>query len=304
MFRHKASLTGFLLAFLVLTVLFAVAATAAQFTCIDEDYVHNKWYYHESFPWQPSNWTSPENYAAGTAYFRVEVRSLDKPIDGWYTTNTNQSSSPDFTADLFAPQLCLFQDSHIPSKHACFYSGTIEFNEPGVYYGSQSLPDMYQYGVIDWTRLLMNPMIIGKVRGPSGLSYSGQNVDMRYTVIIVAKGDAFDPPSWWATVSAADDPGPPVPTRAALDGNYPNPFNPATAIRFELPEESEVTLRIFDMAGHSVRNLIQGRTMPRGHHETVWRGRDDNGLIVPGGVYFARFEADGVSETLRMTLLK
>ena len=45
---------------------------------------------------------------------------------------------------------------------------------------------MYQYGVIDWTRVLMNPMIIGKAKNPSGLSYYGQNADMRYTVIIVA----------------------------------------------------------------------------------------------------------------------
>jgi hypothetical protein len=281
-----------------------VAADAEQFTCIDQDYIHNTWYYHESFPWQPNDWTSPVDYAAGTAYFRVEVRSLDVPIDGWYTTNTNQSSPPDFTALYFSPQLCLFQDAHIPSKHACFYSGTIKFNEPGFYYGSQALPDMYQYYVIDWTRLLMNPMIIGKTQDPSGFSYYGQNVDMRFTVIIVAEGDTFDPPSWWDAVSDAADFGNPVPNRTALVQNYPNPFNPATTIQYELAVPSDVTLRVFDLAGHAVRTLVDGESMSKGSHEVIWRGRDDTGRLMPGGAYLVQMDAGNVRQTLRMTLLK
>jgi hypothetical protein len=234
----------------------------------------------------------------------VEVRSLATPIDGWYTTNSDQSSPPDFTANYFSPQLCLFQDEHIPSKHACFYSGTIQFNEPGVYYGSQDLPDMYQYGVIDWTRLLMNPMIIGKTREDSGLSYYGQDVDMRFTVIIVAQGDTFDPPAWWNGVSDVDDPGSPVPVRTALVGNYPNPFNPATTIRYELSGPEAVTLRVFDLAGHAVRTLVDGQSMPTGAHEVVWRGRDEAGRVVPGGVYLVRMDAGPVRQTVRVTLLK
>jgi len=282
----------------------ATPVNAEQFTCIDQDYLHNKWYYHEGFLWQPNDWTSPVGYARGTAYFRVEVRSLDAPVDGWYSTNSNQNSPPDFTAQYFAPQLCLFQDAHIPSKHACFYSGTIQFNEPGIYYGSQALPDMYQYGVIDWTRLLMNPMIIGKAKNPSGLSYYGQNADMRYTVIIVAAGDTFDPPAWWEVVSPVTDPDNPVPTATALVQNYPNPFNPATTIQYELSGPATVSLRVFDLAGHAVRTLVGGRSMPAGNHEVLWRGRDDSGRMAPGGVYFARLDAGDVHQTLRMTLLK
>ncbi len=297
---------SFFLLFLILVTVIAgpAPADAEQLTCIDQDYIHNKWYYHETFPWQPNDWTSPVNYAAGTAYFRVEVRSLASPIDGWYTSNTNQTSPPDFTAQYFSPQLCLFQDQHIASKHACFYSGTIKFNGPGLYYGSQALPDMYQYGVIDWTRLLMNPMIIGKTQNSTGLSYYGQNVDLRFTVIIVAEGDAFDPPSWWEGVSDVADPDNPVPNRTALVQNYPNPFNPATTIRYELSEPAAVTLRIFDLAGHAVRTLVDGQSMTMGAHEVVWRGRDDTGRIAPGGVYFVQMDAGDVHQALRMTLLK
>jgi hypothetical protein len=307
---HKARISTpvlpFSLLFLILvTVIVGPAPAAAeQLPCIDQDYIHNKWYYHESFPWQPNDWTFPVNYAAGTAYFRVEVRSLDNPVDGWYTSNTNQSSPPDFTALYFSPQLCLFQDAHIPSKHACFYSGTIKFNGPGIYFGSQALPEMYQYGVIDWTRLLMNPMIIGKTQDASGFSYYGQNIDMRFTVIIVAEGDAFDPPSWWDGVSDVTDSANPVPTRTALVRNYPNPFNPATTIQFELSEPAAVTLRVFDLAGHVVRTLVDGQSMTMGAHEAVWRGRDDTGRMAPGGVYFVQMDAGEIHQTIRMTLLK
>jgi hypothetical protein len=307
---HKApqqkSLLFTPLLFVVLAAVMPLAGPvfAEQFTCIDQDYIHNKWYYHESFPWQPSDWTAPVDFATGTAYFRVDVRSLDTPIEGWSSTNSNQNSPADFTAQYFAPQLCLFQDAHIASKHACFYSGTIQYEEPGVYYGSQALPDMYQYGVIDWTRLLMNPMIIGKAKNPSGLSYGGQNADMRYTVIIVAAGDTFDPPAWWNGVSPVSEPGRSVPTRTALVQNYPNPFNPSTTVQFELAETATVSVRVFDLAGHAVRTLVDGRSLPAGGHQVVWRGRDDSGKAAPGGVYFVRLDAGDIQQTLRMTLLK
>jgi len=74
--------TALLLA-LAIVLLTAAGAGAAQFIVLDKDYIHSKWYYHESFPWQPADWTSPDDDAAGTAYFRVEVRGLKSPIDGW-----------------------------------------------------------------------------------------------------------------------------------------------------------------------------------------------------------------------------
>ena len=163
---------------------------------------------------------------------------------------------------------------------------------------------MYQYGVIDWTRLLMNPMVIGKTQGPTGLSYYGQKANMRFTVIIVAAGDVFQPPSWWDVAADVDDPDSAVPERTRLVGNYPNPFNPATTIRFDLAARATVTLRVHDLAGHAVRTLIEAQSMPQGRFEAVWRGRDDAGRPAPGGVYLARLEAPGVIRTLQLTLLK
>jgi len=181
-----------------------LGAGAAQFTCIDEDYVHNYWYKHFDFPWQPSDWTSPDDYSHGRAYFRVEVRSLSMPIYGWYSSNS-MSDPYDFIADLWAPQLCLFQDAHVSEKHACFTSATIAFNQPGLYYAEKEVDACYQYNVIDWTRELMNPMVIAKVIDPYGHGYANQLVDMRFTVILVAEGDTFDPPAWWDDLSSVTE---------------------------------------------------------------------------------------------------
>ena len=203
-----------LLFFTILVLLSSGAAFGEQFFCVDEDYVHHNWYYHFEFPWQPEDWTSPTNYAEGTVYIRAEVRSIDMPIDCWLFVP--QGAPPDTTAGYYSPQLCLFQDVHIPSKHACFNSWTIRIDGPGLYHGTRDLDSMYQYDVIDWTRELMNPMVIGKTYSPIGTAYADESIDMRFTAIIVAPGDDFVPPYWWYTPSAIGDDTDPGLTWGAL----------------------------------------------------------------------------------------
>jgi flagellar hook assembly protein FlgD len=84
----------------------------------------------------------------------------------------------------------------------------------------------------------------------------------------------------------------------------PNPFNPQTTIAFELPNEQAVSLRVFDISGRLVRELVAGETMTMGRHETVWNGRDNTGRRVASGTYFYRLEAGEYSETKRMALIK
>ena len=94
-----------------------------------------------------------------------------------------------------------------------------------------------------------------------------------------------------------------LPRVVALDQNVPNPFNPMTDIKFSLPQESQVELRVYNVRGALVRNLISGK-MEAGHHTQVWMGRDDQGQTVPSGVYFYRLQLDDEVLTRRMTLLK
>ena len=94
---------------------------------------------------------------------------------------------------------------------------------------------------------------------------------------------------------------PPVITE--LLGNYPNPFNPETTIDFNLRAESHVSIEIFNIRGQKVRTLIDD-FYGAGNHQAVWTGNDDAGRSVGSGVYFYRMNADGVSATRRMVLMK
>ena len=95
-----------------------------------------------------------------------------------------------------------------------------------------------------------------------------------------------------------------MPQATRLIGAYPNPFNPATTIVFNLPRETAVSLHIFDVSGHLVRVLLDGEITTEGRREVVWNGRDDTGLMVASGTYFYRLEAGEYAETRRMALIK
>ncbi|OQA75246.1 MAG: hypothetical protein BWY31_04703 [Lentisphaerae bacterium ADurb.Bin242] len=90
----------------------------------------------------------------------------------------------------------------------------------------------------------------------------------------------------------------PRPASFALRRNMPNPFNPSTMIRFELPWDSHVRLIIRNLSGQKVAVLHDSPT-PAGLHAVRW---DASGY--PSGVYFYTLEAEGFVETRRMTLVK
>lgn len=92
---------------------------------------------------------------------------------------------------------------------------------------------------------------------------------------------------------------PGVSTIPVLHGNFPNPFNSLVSFRFSLPEMCSVTLDVYDMSGRLVTSLSDSE-MPGGIHNISWDGSDDSGCQVPSGVYFARFEAPGLVETVKL----
>ena len=100
--------------------------------------------------------------------------------------------------------------------------------------------------------------------------------------------------------TAAEDT--PAPERLALSC-FPNPFNPKTAIRFDLPAAGPAELAVYDVRGRRVRTLFQGELIA-GTHEATWNGRDDSGRSLASGIYFARVTAQGHSLTRKLTLLK
>lgn len=94
-----------------------------------------------------------------------------------------------------------------------------------------------------------------------------------------------------------------VPGRLSLYPNFPNPFNPTTRIRFDLPQQRKVLLQVFDVNGRLVRTLASG-LMPGGQHSVEWDGRNDNGFTVASGIYLLRLSAGKQLLVRQMILLK
>ena len=94
-----------------------------------------------------------------------------------------------------------------------------------------------------------------------------------------------------------------VPTVFALHQNYPNPFNPTTKISYDLPEESLVTLSIYDLMGRKVRTLVNSE-QTIGFKNIQWNATNDNGQPVPAGMYIYTIQAGEFRQTKKMVLLK
>jgi hypothetical protein len=88
-----------------------------------------------------------------------------------------------------------------------------------------------------------------------------------------------------------------------LAQNFPNPFNPATTIAFELREPANVNLSIFDVGGRLVKTLVDG-PMTAGLKQSSWNGTNDTGNPVSSGVYFYKLTAGERFLTKKMVLLK
>ena len=86
--------------------------------------------------------------------------------------------------------------------------------------------------------------------------------------------------------------------RLDLLPNYPNPFNPSTTIRYELPTATRVSLAVYDVRGSLVARLVDAE-QPAGRHEVLFEPR---GLA--SGVYLAHLRVGGQVRTMRMLLLK
>ena len=94
-----------------------------------------------------------------------------------------------------------------------------------------------------------------------------------------------------------------LPSHMALLQNRPNPFNPATVIRYDIARPGQVRLRVYDLSGALVKTVLN-EFHDVGRYETVWRGDDDSGRQVASGVYFYRLESSDFVDTKRMTLIR
>ena len=94
-----------------------------------------------------------------------------------------------------------------------------------------------------------------------------------------------------------------IPEELSLDGNYPNPFNPVTTIRYGLPEPRNVRVTVVNILGQEITELING-WKDIGRHEVVWQGHDRTGKPVASGMYFTVLSDGNKILVQKMLLLK
>jgi hypothetical protein len=88
-----------------------------------------------------------------------------------------------------------------------------------------------------------------------------------------------------------------------LSNNYPNPFNPVTRIDYQIPQTANINISVYNSIGQLVAILVD-EIKSQGHYSVSWNAKDQKGLQVPSGIYFARMVSNNYSKTRKLTLLK
>ena len=93
------------------------------------------------------------------------------------------------------------------------------------------------------------------------------------------------------------------PSSFKLYSNYPNPFNPTTEIRYSILEDTFVSITIYDVQGRSVKSLVN-QNQDAGIYLTNWNAKNEQGVLVPAGMYFYSIQTKNFNQTKKMVLLK
>ncbi len=150
-------------------------------------------------------------------------------------------------------------------------------------------------GVNDFILLYQNDDVAGTFS-------RGDEPSANWDMLLVAPVDCEDIPE----VGGIDDGGPEVsiPKSFALNQNYPNPFNPSTSITYRLAERANVSVRIHNIRGQLVRELVNGMK-EAGEYTVQWNGRNEMGSQVSSGIYLYTLQTDkGFESTRKMVVLK
>ncbi len=96
---------------------------------------------------------------------------------------------------------------------------------------------------------------------------------------------------------------PGIPLVTKLKSAYPNPFNPSTSIAYDLAEQANVNIEIFNIKGQKVTSLLNETKQP-GKYNITWNGKDSANKNCSGGVYFYKMKAGKYTETKKILMLK
>lgn len=168
-------------------------------------------------------------------------------------------------------------------------------------YGSQDSP-ILEFGLANYSSI-----DLAEIRWQSGLVTKLSNVKAKQLIVVKE--------NFWAVNEPYDNLDKKIDKdnklkneKITLLQNYPNPFNPETWIPYYLSMQSDIEINIYNSLGLKIRTLKLGNKMPGNYvsksKAAYWDGKDDNGEIVPVGIYFYQLRAGKLIETRKMVLVK
>ena len=131
-----------------------------------------------------------------------------------------------------------------------------------------------------------------------GLQYDIGMVEIRDVVLVGINGGILD-----NIIQSSASEVKLIPAQYSLQQNFPNPFNPSTEIRFNLPSDGYVNLEVYNLTGQKVKTL-ESRNMQPGYHSIIWDGTNHSGEKVSTGMYFYMIQAGKFHNTKKMLFLK
>ncbi len=225
---------------------------------------------------------------------------------GWRLMEGSACYNPATDCDDGSLTLPISSYRHGGQPYRCSISG-------GYVYRGSNLPSLAgQYFYADycsnqiwsltWTNGIATPAVDRTAEftpdgGYGSIAAFGQDGLGELYILDLTRGRAF------RLVSSGSD-VPETRRRPYLNQNFPNPFNPRTEIVYSVyGGESPVSLRIYDLAGRLVRQLVDG-VSPAGDHHTHWDGADDAGQRVVSGLYLYQLVSGETVTSRKMTLLE
>ncbi|MGF1671878.1 MAG: T9SS type A sorting domain-containing protein, partial [Balneolaceae bacterium] len=153
-------------------------------------------------------------------------------------------------------------------------------------------------GIARWDGAEWNPVGSGLLGFARSLHSDGNLLHIGGRFRMAGNKPAFNYTTWGQLATSVDEEELSLPAAFELFQNYPNPFNPTTVIQFNLPQQDNVSLEIFNSIGQSVARLVNG---PRqaGIHQVQF-----NASGLSSGVYFYRLKTNNFAETKKLTIIK
>ncbi|MGH2574695.1 MAG: M14 family zinc carboxypeptidase [Ignavibacteria bacterium] len=239
------------------------------------------------------NWTTNQGWAVTTSQFHSPVSSFTDSPFGNYGNNTNNSMTMAGSININAYPVVFLNFWHRYATESGYDYCNVEVSSDNGttwqtvarYSGTLSTWNQQSFDITSYAN-----------------SSTALKIRFRLTSDVAVTGDGWYVDDIKLTnyclgvtgISGNNQ----IPYRYALEQNYPNPFNPTTTINYQLPKQSFVSIKVFDMLGREAAVLVNSK-MDAGYHDVTFDGTN-----FASGLYFYKIEAGEFIETKKMILVK